>query len=127
MPCVLPQGRSGRGDSGGSASKRSFAPAFLLYPLALSIAIYLYWRFSHAILTLLWVVEVFIVFVLGIYLRTRQFVHVALVALGICIVRLMFFDLANTGLAVRAGVFVGVGILMLAINFVYKKYRDRIS
>ena len=100
---------------------------FLLYPLALSIAIYLYWRFSHAILTLLWVVEVFIVFVLGIYLRTRQFVHVALVALGICIVRLMFFDLANTGLAVRAGVFVGVGILMLAINFVYKKYRDRIS
>ena len=100
---------------------------FMLYPFFVGVAVYLYWRFDKAILTLLWVMEIFAIFVLGIYLRSKHFVYLALAALALSVTRLIFFDLASTSLATRGLVFVGVGVLMLGINVFYKKYSDRIK
>jgi hypothetical protein len=99
----------------------------VFYPVIAALAIFLFWRFEKAVLTLLWVAEVFVVFALGIFLREKHFVRVALVCLALCIVRLIGYDLAQTNLAVRAGVFVGVGVLMLGINALYRKFSHRIQ
>jgi uncharacterized membrane protein len=44
---------------------------------------------------------------------------------GICVIRLMFFDLSNSDFLIRAIVLVGVGIVLLVMNSLFKKYKDR--
>jgi hypothetical protein len=100
---------------------------WIFYPLVASIAVFLYWRFDRAVLTLLWVVEIFLVFALGVFLRQRHFVHVANATLVACIGRLVLYDLARTDVSVRAIVFIAVGLLMLGINAMYRKFGDRVG
>jgi uncharacterized membrane protein len=45
---------------------------------------------------------------------------------GLCIVRLVFFDLKESTTITKALVFVGVGLLMLGMNILYRKYKDRL-
>jgi hypothetical protein len=47
------------------------------------------------------------------------------VALGICLLRLMAIDLAQVDLGLRGIVFLGVGLLMLAMNAIYNRFRAR--
>jgi hypothetical protein len=98
----------------------------VLYPVIVGLAMFLFWRYDKALLTLLWVGEIFVVFALGIFLREKHFLRVALGCLALCLARLIGYDLAQSNLAVRAGVFVGVGLLMLAINALYRRFRSRI-
>ncbi len=99
----------------------------VFYPVIFGLAVFLFWRFDKAVLTLLWVLEIFFVFALGIFLREKHFVSVALACLAACIVRLIGYDLSQTLLAVRAGVFVGIGLLMLGINALYRRFKDRLQ
>jgi hypothetical protein len=99
--------------------------SWIFYPLIICTGLFLYFSFDKSILTLLWVVECFMVFILSIVLKEKYFRYVALVALGICILRLIFFDLAQTSTLTRAFVFLGVGIIMLIMNSVYNKYKGR--
>jgi hypothetical protein len=106
------------------AKKRNMA---IFYPVIFGLAVFLFWRFDKAVLTLLWVLEIFFVFALGIFLREKHFVRVALACLAACIVRLIGYDLSQTLLAVRAGVFVGIGLLMLGINALYRRFKHRLQ
>ncbi len=99
--------------------------SWIFYPLILCTALFLYFSFDKSILTLLWVVECFMVFILSVILREKYFRYVALVGLAGCIIRLVFFDLAQTSTLTRAFVFIGVGIIMLVMNSIYNKYKDR--
>lgn len=99
--------------------------SWIFYPLILCTALFLYFSFDKSILTLLWVVECFMVFILSVILREKYFRYVALVGLGSCIIRLIFFDLAQTSTLTRAFVFIGVGIIMLVMNSIYNKYKGR--
>ena len=65
------------------------------------------------------------IFVLSLVLRANQFRYVALIGLGICVVRLLFFDMSQSSILTKALVFVGVGIIMVGINALYSKYKDR--
>ncbi len=107
------------------AKKRRNMAVF--YPVIVGLGVFLFWRFDKAVLTLLWVVEVFAVFGLGIFVREKHFIRAALAFLAFCIVRLIGYDLSQTNLAVRAGVFVGIGVLMLGINALYRRFKDRIG
>jgi hypothetical protein len=100
---------------------------WIFYPFFATTAIFLYWRFDHAILTLLLVLECFIIFALSITLRVGQFRIVALIALGFCIIRLVFYDLAKTDTITRGIVFVGVGMLMLGMNYIYRRFKPEIE
>ena len=91
----------------------------------LSIALFLYWSFDSSILTLLWVVQAFAVFVLGAILRESHFRYLSMGALILCLLRLVFFDLARSATLTRAVVFLGVGAIMLVMNYLYGKYRER--
>lgn len=98
---------------------------FVYYPLFAGVAVFLYWRFDRSVLTLLWAAEAFVVFVLSAWLRENQFRYVALAGLGVCLVRLVFIDMAEANLGIRGIVFIGVGMLMLGMNAIYNRFRAR--
>src|SRR5262245_23564408 len=98
---------------------------WVYYPFFAGMALFLFWRFDRSVLTLLWAAEAFAVFVLSAVLRESQFRYVALSALGVCLARLLFIDLAQANLGLRGAVFIGVGLLMLVMNAIYNRYRAR--
>jgi len=106
---------------------KQYINSWLIYPLVICTAIFLYWSFDKSILTLLWVVECFMLFILSVILKEKYFRYVALVALLVCIARLTFYDLAQSSTLTRALVFFGVGIIMLVMNSIYNKYKDRFT
>jgi len=98
---------------------------WVYYPFFAGLAMFLFWRFDRSLLTLLWVVEAFAMFVLSAVLRENQFRHVALAGLAICVGRLLLVDLAEADLGLRGLIFLGVGLLMLGMNAIYNRYRAR--
>lgn len=104
--------------------KRRMNP-WIYYPLFTVLALFLYFSFAKALLTLLWVVECFIIFILGLLLKENHFRIVSMSGLGLALARLVFYDMAKTDTLTRALVFIGVGVIMLAMNSLYNKYKDR--
>jgi hypothetical protein len=98
---------------------------WVFYPYFAGIALFLFWRFDRSVLTLLWSAEAFVVFVLSALLRESQFRFVALAGLAACLLRLVAIDLAEANLGIRGLVFLGVGLLMLGMNAIYTRYRER--
>ena len=103
-------------------------PLWIYYPFFVAGAVFLYWQFNDtALLTLLWAGEAFAVFAVSLIIREGHFRHMAMGALVACLVRLMFIDMHEADLGLRGLVFVGVGLLMLGMNALYTKYRDRLA
>jgi len=98
---------------------------WVYYPFFAGVALFLFWRFDRSVLTLLWAAEAFAVFILSAVLRENQFRHIALAGLGVCLVRLLFIDMAEANLGLRGLVFICVGLLMLGMNAIYNRYRAR--
>jgi uncharacterized membrane protein len=99
--------------------------SLLIYPSTFSIGCFLFFTFDKGILTLFWILEALGLLILGIILQEKYFRYVSLSLVGICIVRLMFFDLSNADFLIRALVLLGVGIVLLVMNSLFKKYKDR--
>lgn len=97
-------------------------PATICYPFFAGLALFLAWRFEQALLTFLWAFEAFVIFVLSIVFRENHFRFVALGGIAACLFRLVVYDMQETDLFIRGLVFIGVGLLMLAMNAVYNKY-----
>lgn len=102
-----------------------FKNSLLIYPATLSIACFLYLTFDKGILTFFWVLEALGILVLGIALKEKYFRYVSLSMVGICVIRLMFFDLSNADFLIRALVLVGVGVVLIIMNSLFKKYKER--
>lgn len=99
----------------------------ICYPFFAGLALFLGWRFEQAILTLLWASETFAIFVLSIVLKQNHFRLISLLGLAACLFRLLAYDMRETELFIRGLVFIGVGLLMLAMNAVYNKYGSRME
>jgi hypothetical protein len=99
--------------------------SLLIYPATLSIGCFLYLSFDKGILTFFWILEALGLLILGIILKEKYFRYVSLSLVGICVIRLMFFDLSNSDFLIRAVVLLGVGIVLLVMNSLFKKYKDR--
>ncbi|TGK16530.1 DUF2339 domain-containing protein [Leptospira kmetyi] len=95
------------------------------YPFFIGIFLFLYWSFSSAILTLLWSTLAFLIFLLGLFLKESWFRYLSLGLLLFCVGRLIFHDLSSSGTVLKAVVFLGVGSILLIMNTIYNKYRDR--
>ena len=120
---VTPAPLQALGRIGGLVAERR--NLYVYYPLFAGVALFLYWRFDHSLLTLLWATEAFVVFVMSAWLRENQFRYVALAGLAACLARLILIDMAEANLALRGVVFIGVGSLMLGMNAIYNRYRAR--
>jgi len=101
--------------------------AWVFYPLFAAVAVFLYWTFDQTILTLLWVVEAFVIFAFSLLLRADHFRYTALAVIGFCLLRLVLYDLSHAGTLTRALVFLGVGIVMLLIHALFNQYKGRLS
>lgn len=123
FPNVFPSGLGALNTFEDAVSKRR--NSWTYYPFFVSVALFLFWRFDHSALTLLWTAEAFVIFALSAVLRENQFRYLALIALGICLIRLLFVDMVEANLGLRGLVFLGVGSLMLGMNAVYNRYRAR--
>jgi hypothetical protein len=104
------------------SKKRNLA---VFYPLFAGMAIFIYTAFDPSLHTLLWVLESFVIFVISVILRENHFRFLSMGTLGICLIRLIAHDLSSSGTVVKGVVFVCVGLLMLAMNVIYNKYRSR--
>jgi uncharacterized membrane protein len=100
---------------------------FGFLPIFTALALFLMWRFDKALLTMLWVVEILFIVGIGYYLKSKNLVQIALAFLAFCVARLITYDLSQSDLLVRALVFVVVGLLMIMIHIIYKKYADRLT
>ncbi|EQA34998.1 membrane protein, PF10101 family [Leptospira inadai serovar Lyme str. 10] len=96
----------------------------VFYPLFLTVALFLFWSFDAAFLTLLWMTEVFVVFLVGLFLKENHFRYISLSAMVICLLRLIFWDLSQSSTITRALVFLGVGGILILMNTIYSKYRS---
>lgn len=106
---------------------RAWTSAWLLYPVFAALAVYLAWTFSHGVLTFLWMSECFGMFVCAIVLRDEVLRRIAMLGVVVVLGRLMLFDLRTADVLVRALVFLGSGGLLLAINALYHRFRDRFA
>ncbi len=108
---------------GGQVARRR--NLWLGHPLFIAVAVVLASGYDRALLTLLWTAEALAVYGLGVVLREPQFRQVALVGLGACLLRLLSIDMAQADLGLRGLVFVGVGLLLLALNALVHRFRSR--
>ncbi|MEB3331689.1 MAG: hypothetical protein VKI83_04250 [Synechococcaceae cyanobacterium] len=94
-------------------------------PLFAAVAWFLFSRFDHALLTLLWAIEAFVIYGLSGLLRERLYRRLALLALALCLLRLVLIDMEQADLGLRGAVFVGVGVLMVVMNALASRFRER--
>lgn len=100
---------------------------YIYYPFAASVALYLYWSFAGTWLTLFWSLEAFVIYLAAFWLRENMLRMLSSAGVAAVLARLIFFDLANTSGVTRAAVFIGVGLVLIAMNAVYAKYHGRIK
>ncbi|RTQ50722.1 hypothetical protein EJV47_08810 [Hymenobacter gummosus] len=99
----------------------------LLYPAFVALALLLVQSFDRSVLTVLLMLEVMAVFGGSLLLRRRDFRYVALAGIGVCMVRLVFFDLKQRGTLTQAVVFIFMGLLLLAMNALYARFKSRFA
>lgn len=98
---------------------------WLLYPAFVALTAFLVQSFDKSLLTVLLMLEVVGVFVASLALRRADFRYVALAGMAVCLVRLVFFDLRQSQTLTRAIVFIFMGLLLLGMNALYARFRQR--
>jgi uncharacterized membrane protein (DUF373 family) len=99
----------------------------LLYPSFVALTLLLVQSFDRSILTVLLMLEVMAAFVSSLLLRRQDLRYAALAGIAICLVRLVFFDLSQSGTITRAVVFILMGLLLLGMNGLYARFKDRFA
>lgn len=97
----------------------------LLYPAFVALTVLLVRSFDRSVLTVLLMLEVVAVFVSSLVLRRPDLRYAALLGVAVCLVRLVFFDLSQRGTVTRAVVFILMGLLLLGMNALYARFKDR--
>jgi hypothetical protein len=80
---------------------------------------------NPAVLTLGWAVESALVFFLAVLWKDEIFKNTSLVGLGVCLIRLIWVDLSNSDILVKAISFLSVGGLMVGMNVLYLWSKNR--
>jgi hypothetical protein len=99
----------------------------LLYPSFVALMLFLVQSFDNSVLTVLLMVEVMAAFISSLLLRRQDLRNASLVGIAICLVRLVFHDLSQSGTITRAIVFILMGLLLLAMNALYARFKDRFA
>ena len=100
---------------------------FLYYPVFASVLFFFIWSFDGAVLTALISFEALLILVLSILVKEDSFRYTALTGIIVSIIRLVFFDLREADIFIKAVVFIIVSIIMLLMNVLYNKFKERIE
>ncbi|MDB2613999.1 hypothetical protein N9Y92_02435 [Chlamydiales bacterium] len=99
----------------------------VILPIFLGVALLFAFNFEKTLLTLLWVGLTCLYLSVGLLVKSKRSIQIAMAALLICSIRLIIFDLVQSDLATQSLVFIGVGSLMIGFSVMYKKYKHRIE
>ncbi|MCB2379627.1 hypothetical protein LGH70_18670 [Hymenobacter sp. BT635] len=124
-PVYWPAGLAGLGRLGHFRPRQLVAA--LLYPAFVALTVLLVQSFDRSVLTVLLMLEVVALFVSSLLLRRQDFRYASLAGVAICLVRLVFFDLSQSGTITRAVVFILMGMLLLGMNALYARFKDRFT
>src|SRR5262249_50712953 len=102
-------------------------PAFFsILGTVLSVGI-LYGRISGGLLTLSWGLLGLALLGCGFAVRSRAFRLQGLALFLICILKLFVYDLRNLETVYRILSFVGLGFILLAVSWIYSRFREEIE
>ena len=91
------------------------------------LTILLSYQFPGGLLTISWGAEGLILLSAGFPLRERVLRLQGLVVFGICITKLFFYDLQNLETLYRILSFIGLGLLLLTVSWIYTRFREHIN
>ena len=100
---------------------------FLYYPVFISVLFFIIWSFNGAVLTALISLEALLILILSLVVKEDSFRYTALGGILVSVVRLVFFDLREAEIFVKAIAFIFVAVVMLLMNVLYNKFKDRIE
>jgi hypothetical protein len=90
------------------------------------LTLLLYNEVSGQMLTEVWALEGALLLVLGFVERERVLRYSALALLGVCMLKVFLYDLRNLQTKARILSFMVLGLLMLAVSFIYTRYYERL-
>lgn len=99
--------------------------ALLLYPLFLGCAFFIYDIAAVDTRTFFWALECFILYGASLFLGEEHFRYISQGGLFFCVVRLVFVDMSGSTPLIRGLVFLGVGVMMLGVNILYNRFKER--
>ncbi len=85
------------------------------------------YQFPGGLLTMAWGGEALVLLSIGFPLRERVLRLQGLAVFGVCIAKLFFYDLRHLETLYRILSFIALGILLLAVSWVYTRFRERIN
>jgi hypothetical protein len=80
-----------------------------------------------AYLTVSWAVLGFVLLAFGFAVKERSYRMAGLVALGFSLLRAVFHDMANVETIYRILSFIGLGVILLVLAFLYAKNREKLA
>ena len=95
------------------------ASAFVVVPYGL------YHGVSHTYVSLSWMCAAVIYFALSIALKNRKYRWMAILTMGLTVLHVFIVDLASLTPAYRMISFLGLGMTLLAISWIYTRYAGR--
>lgn len=98
-----------------------------ILPVSVATSLYFFWRFDSTYLTLIYFLICLLLTASGLYWRSPKIIKIAYTGFAACIVRLLFFDLYEQNMAVKALIFILSGLFMLGSQAIYKKFQHRLS
>ncbi|HWX54526.1 MAG TPA: hypothetical protein VN176_08025 [Verrucomicrobiae bacterium] len=97
---------------------------FMFFVPVILLAVLLYLKISGGKVTLAWGAEGFVVFALALVAKERSFRLTGLALLLVCAGKLVYDTWYFHDPLVRAATWVGIGLLLLGVSFLFAKNRD---
>ncbi|OQY33171.1 MAG: hypothetical protein B6241_08700 [Spirochaetaceae bacterium 4572_59] len=99
--------------------------ALLLYPIFLACAFFIFHTAAAEIRTFFWALECFLLYGASLFLGEEHFRTISQGGLFFCVIRLVFVDMSGSTPLIRGLVFLGVGMMMLGVNILYNRFKER--
>lgn len=106
---------------------RKYYKEWNVLPIYFSALIFLYARLDLAMLSLSWIVCASLLTTAAFYLKSKQLLNISYVTIIVCLVRISIFDLSQEVIYKRAIVLTAVGLLLIGIHMIYKRFSSRLS
>lgn len=97
----------------------------IIYPLFLAVAFFFYRGFDKSVLSILWMVECFVLFMISLIMKKAEFRVFSMWCVAFIFARIMFFDLRGQDFLLKAIVFIIIGSILIVMNTIYNKYKYR--
>ena len=94
---------------------------YMYYSLFICIAFYINAAFDKSLLSLLWLLESFLIYIIGVFHKDKVLRMISVIFIFYCVFRMIMIDLKEENLIVKSAIFLVAGVVLIVINILYKK------